>query len=117
MNFSATKLLPAIKTKTELSSRGGNHYGLSSKIKNQNIFNNLISRNNNNVEISVKKMKAKNILSLLEQRSEAHRERESNRSNMSGSISNLNFLDNSVKSINLNQTTRNDSPSNKLWEG
>jgi hypothetical protein len=55
----------------------GSVYGLSSKVKNLNTFNNLISRNNN-VEVQVpKKIKAKNILALLEQRSDAHRERES----------------------------------------
>ena len=44
-------------------------YGLTSKIKNQNVFNNLISRNNgeitvsrSNGDITVKKIKAKNIL-------------------------------------------------------
>jgi len=48
------------------------------KAKNERVFNNLISRNDNG--ITIKKVKAKNILDLLEIRSEAHRERESQRS-------------------------------------
>ena len=73
----ALKLSNSIKKADMTNRERGSVYGLSTKVKNLNTFNNLISRNSN-VEIEgPMKIKSKNILALLEQRSDAHRERES----------------------------------------